>query len=78
MIETVLKWLLHCHHRRLSRPVAPIRKHGIAQGEPYVVCLDCGQQFAYDPQAMRLGRPLTRTLCHTVPSESLVLSRRHQ
>ena len=45
MIEAILKFLLHCHHRRLSRPVGLVRKHGIQQGEPYVVCLDCDARF---------------------------------
>jgi hypothetical protein len=58
MIEAILNLLLHCHHRHLSRPVCPIRKHGILQGESYVVCLDCGQQFAYDTQQMRMGKPI--------------------
>ncbi len=29
-----------------------------SQGETYVACLDCGQQFAYDWENMRLGKPV--------------------
>ena len=58
MIEAILNLLLHCRHRHMSRPVAPIRKHGIPQGACYVVCLDCGKPFAYDPHLLRIGKPL--------------------
>jgi hypothetical protein len=58
MIDTVLNLLFRCPHRRLTRPVTPVSKGGVPQGETYVVCLDCGKQFAYDMQAMRVGKPL--------------------
>jgi hypothetical protein len=35
-----------------------MRTSGENQGETYVVCLDCGQQFAYDWENMRLGKPV--------------------
>jgi hypothetical protein len=57
MIDAFLNLLLRCRHRHLSRPVGPIRKHGVSQGEPYVVCLDCGQHFAYDTVNMAMGGP---------------------
>jgi len=69
MIEAILNLLLHCHHRRISRPVAPIRKHGIPQGESYVVCLDCGQQFEYDTREMRIGKPLVGLHLAGMPRE---------
>ena len=31
---------------------------GVAHGETYVVCLDCGKQFAYDLHEMRIGKPI--------------------
>jgi len=31
---------------------------GENQNETYVVCLDCGTQFAYDWENMRLGKPV--------------------
>ena len=58
MFDAVVKRLFHCGHKHLSRPVAPVRKHGISQGETYVVCLDCGQRFAYDSQQWKIGAPL--------------------
>ncbi len=58
MIDTVLNLLFRCPHHRLTRPVTPVSKGGQPHGETYVVCLDCGKQFAYDVQAMKIGKPL--------------------
>ena len=58
MIKAIFNLLQRCHHRRLTRPVAPIRRRGMPQGESYVVCLDCGRHFAYDTLQMRMGEPL--------------------
>jgi hypothetical protein len=58
MIDTVLNLLFRCPHRRLTRPVSPVSKVGVPHGDAYVVCLDCGKQFAYDTKEMRIGKPL--------------------
>lgn len=76
MFASVLNRLFPCGHKHLSRPVAPIRKHGIPQGETYVVCLDCGQQFAYDSKEWKVGKPLTKspvdTARETQPARRIV------
>jgi hypothetical protein len=56
MIDTLLNLMFRCSHRRLTRPVTPVSKAGVPQGETYVVCLDCGKQFAYDLKEMRIGK----------------------
>lgn len=56
MIDTLLNLLFRCGHRRLTRPVTPVSKAGVPHGETYVVCLDCGKQFAYDLTEMRIGK----------------------
>jgi len=66
MIDSVLNLLFRCSHRRLTRPVTPVSKAGVPQGQTYVVCLDCGKQFAYDFQEMRIGRPLESSREHGV------------
>ena len=66
MIDSVLNLLFRCSHRRLTRPVTPASKAGAAHGQTYVVCLDCGKQFAYDLQEMRIGRPLESSHEHGV------------
>ena len=58
MIDTVLNLLFRCSHPRLTRPVTPVSKAGVPHGQTYVVCLECGKQFAYDLDEMRIGRPL--------------------
>ena len=58
MIDTVLNLLFRCPHSRLTRPVTPVSKAGVPQGETYVVCLDCGKQFSYDLKQMRVGKPV--------------------
>jgi hypothetical protein len=58
MIDTVLNLLFRCSHRRLTRPFAPITKAGQPHSQSYVVCLDCGRQFEYDLNEMRIGKAI--------------------
>lgn len=59
MIDNVFNLLFRCRHKRLSRPVTPIDAAGVAEGEPYMTCLDCGSRFAYDFREMRMGKRLS-------------------
>ena len=61
MIDSVLNLLLRCPHRRITRPITPVGKGGVPHGDTYVVCLDCGKQFAYDLQKMHIGKPVKST-----------------
>src|ERR1700732_1490090 len=58
MIDSLLNMMFRCSHRRLTRPVTPVSKAGVPHGETYVVCLDCGKQFAYDLKVMRIGKAI--------------------
>lgn len=58
MLDLVADLLFRCPHRRLTRPITPVSKPGVPSGETYVVCLNCGKQFAYDWKAMRMGPPI--------------------
>ena len=60
MVERVLRLLFRCSHKRLTLPMTPMTKSGAGTGRPYVVCLDCGGQFAYDWKEMRVGERLDR------------------
>lgn len=58
--------LFGCSHRRCTFPITSTRKAGEASRakgrgshDTYIVCLDCGQEFAYDWQRMKLGRRAT-------------------
>jgi hypothetical protein len=58
MLSSIFQRLFGCSHKRLTRPITPVRKPGVPSGETSVVCLDCGRQFAYDWNHMRVGRPI--------------------
>jgi hypothetical protein len=58
MFLTFFNALFGCTHQRTTFPLTPGRK--AAPPTPtrlgtYVVCLDCGKEFAYDWQSMRVG-----------------------
>lgn len=59
MIDTIWNLLFRCQHRRTTFPLTPARAKGAdpneKQADTYVVCLDCGKQFIYDWEKMRLG-----------------------
>ena len=60
MIDSIYNLLFRCQHRRTTFPMTPVRKktavsQSEAPAETYVVCLDCGKQFIYDWENMRLG-----------------------
>lgn len=48
MFQSLLNFL-SCRHRRFTRPIT-------SDGQTYVVCLECGKQFAYDWEAMHIGK----------------------
>jgi hypothetical protein len=51
----VLLNIFDCRHKRMTRPITPIKKTNGPEAATYVVCLDCGRQFVYDLQTMRVG-----------------------
>jgi len=59
VIDTMWNLLFRCQHRRTTFPLTPARPKGAApsdkHADTYVVCLDCGKQFVYDWEKMRLG-----------------------
>ena len=61
MIDTITNLLFRCSHRRLTRPLSPVTKAGTAHGATYVVCLDCGKQFSYDVNEMKIGKVIDRS-----------------
>jgi hypothetical protein len=61
MISSIFQTLFGCSHKRLTRPITSVSKPGVPGGETSVVCLDCGKQFAYDWDHMRIGKPIERS-----------------
>ena len=54
MLNALLDVLIGCWHRKTSFPLTARSTAGRVQ--TYVVCLDCGRQFSYDWQMMRVGK----------------------
>ena len=62
MLTALLNAIFGCSHRRTTFPLTPRRKLGSNAGRAavtYVVCLDCGKEFGYDWQEMRIRKPVT-------------------
>lgn len=57
MIDTLLNLVFRCAHRRLTRPLTPVSRQDVPC-DTYVVCLDCGKQFEYDLNEMRIGKAI--------------------
>jgi hypothetical protein len=60
MLQSLLNTLFSCSHQNTTFPQTPARKNtyhvsGATRNGTYVVCLDCGKEFAYDWKAMRVG-----------------------
>lgn len=59
---TISDFLFGCHHKRTTFPQATkpgVRASAVVrQTAAYVVCLDCGKEFAYDWQQMRIVREI--------------------
>jgi hypothetical protein len=62
MLQFMLNTLFGCSHQRTTFPLTPGRKNAAPSAtrlNTYVVCLDCGKEFAYDWDGMRIGQPVT-------------------
>ena len=62
MLQNLFNSFFGCSHQRTTFPLTPSRKNAKyksaspAPSGTYVVCLDCGKEFAYDWAGMRIGR----------------------
>jgi hypothetical protein len=58
MFQSILNTLFGCAHQRTTFPLTPVRKNAgfsAHRNGAYVVCLDCGKEFSYDWDEMRVG-----------------------
>ena len=76
MIDSVLNLLFRCAHRHLTRPFSPMSIYGVRQGDTYVLCLDCGKEFAYDLKEMKIGEPIDRSHEASVVPPDMHISRK--
>lgn len=57
---TILDALFGCSHKRKTFPITSKRgqrcSNAAGQTGTYVVCLDCGKEFAYDWDEMRIRK----------------------
>lgn len=73
MLQSLLNSLFGCSHQRTTFPLTPARRSGYAapgaaHGKgTYVVCLDCGKEFAYNWDKMRIGVTLPNTTERDAP-----------
>jgi predicted transcriptional regulator len=64
MLHSLVNTLFGCAHSRTTFPMTPGRRNGVVTTKSathlgtYVVCLDCGKEFAYDWRTMRVGHPI--------------------
>ena len=58
MLATLIGFLFGCRHKSMTRPITPAHKPGTRPEGTYVACLDCGKQFHYDLENLRIGAPV--------------------
>jgi hypothetical protein len=65
MLHSIFNSLFGCSHQRTTFPITPGRRNAgfsapaATRTNTYVVCLECGKEFAYDWQSMRIGEAVT-------------------
>jgi hypothetical protein len=71
MLQSLLNSLFGCSHQRTTFPLTPARKAAypapVTHNGTYVVCLDCGKEFAYNWDEMRVGVTLPSSTADLAP-----------
>ena len=69
MFQSILNALFACSHQRTTFPLTPSRRNGspASRHGTYVVCLDCGKEFAYNWEEMRVGVTLPSRTARLAP-----------
>ena len=63
MLTRMMNAVFGCRHSRYSFPItmrANTRRATAVRTGTYVVCLDCGREFSYDWQEMKIAELLPR------------------
>ncbi|HTR24233.1 MAG TPA: hypothetical protein VMI10_09615 [Terriglobales bacterium] len=58
MLTKIMNTMFGCRHSRYSFPItmrANARRGTVSRTGTYVVCLDCGREFVYDWQEMKIA-----------------------
>ena len=77
MMTSLFNSLFGCSHRRTTFPITPARRAGFANSNKgtYVVCLDCGKEFGYNWQDMKVGEPVNPVVAGRRAEEAFVAQR---
>ena len=69
MLQSIVNLLFGCAHRRTTFPQTPGRRNSAlgAWSGTYVVCLDCGKEFAYNWNEMRVGQQVAEPVPAAAP-----------
>ncbi len=72
MIDSLWNLMFSCAHKRTSFPLTPKRddrpiSQSAARTGTYVVCLDCGKEFPYNWQELRIEKPVHASSHRPVP-----------
>jgi len=68
MINALVNALFRCSHRKTTFPLTS----GRTFDHTYVVCLDCGTEFNYDWQEMRMGKAIPARRGKAVTAEPAI------
>lgn len=79
MFSSIFNFLFGCSHQRTTFPLTPGRRSGVVnvrsvedmRRSTYVVCLDCGKEFSYNWDQMRVGVTLPRQCTQTQVQEAV-------
>lgn len=66
----ILEHVFGCSHKKTTFPISRTTKSATVTGAArlaYVVCLDCGREFDYDWQAMKIVRPAPESAAAALP-----------
>jgi hypothetical protein len=69
MLSSVFDSLFGCSHRRTTFPMTP--KRPTARLGAYVTCLDCGKEFAYNWNEMRMEQEPIVIAADPLPSNRI-------
>ena len=69
MLSSVFDSLFGCSHRRTTFPMTP--KRPTARLGAYVSCLDCGKEFAYNWNEMRMEEKPIAIVADPAPSRQM-------
>jgi hypothetical protein len=72
MLQSLLNTIFGCSHQRTTFPLTPARTNAYSvraasHKGTYVVCLDCGKEFAYNWDQMRVGVTLPNNTADLAP-----------